>query len=65
MSDKELQELASTLTFMSQKLAQCSDRYLEAEELLIELADLNPFKLALSKHKILDFLKSRLDKYDF
>ena len=52
------------LPFLLDKLKQRSDRYMEAENFIIELAEMNFFQRLFSFKKIINFLKSR-DKFNF
>jgi hypothetical protein len=54
----------SELNWLMKKTEQCSERYIEAESFIFELAEMKWYQRAFCFNKILKFLKSR-EKYKF
>lgn len=54
----------SDLNWLMNKTEQCSERYMEAEKFILELAEMKWYQRMLCFDKILMFLKSRV-KYKF
>lgn len=54
----------SDLNWLMTKTEQCSERYMEAEKFILELAEMKWYQRMFCFGKILKFLKSR-DKYKF
>ena len=54
----------SDLNWLMNKTEQCSERYMEAEKFILELAEMKWYQRIFCLGKILKFLNSR-DKYEF
>lgn len=52
------------LNWLMKKTEQCSDRYMEAEQFILELAEMKWYQRIFCARKIFKFLQSR-SKYKF
>lgn len=58
------EEAKSSLSWLMDKTEQCSDRYMEAESFILELAEMKWYQRIFCVKKILNFITSR-SKYKF
>lgn len=57
--------LLNGICFILNKWEQCSDRYIEDETFLLELARMNAIQRMFAGKKIRRFIDGQLNKYDF